>query len=203
MAIIYKITNKVDNKCYIGFTTKTLEFRWTKHVKDAERGSELFFHRAIRKYGPESFYKEILTESDNEEFLLNIMESQYIAMYKSNNSDYGYNMTSGGESTLGHKHSEETKQKLREQRLGEKSPIFGKKQSQEHKEKRKLFRSGEDHPRTGKTSWNKGIPRTEEERKKISESHKGKKMPPRSPEHSRKISEANKGKPKPRKKPTT
>jgi len=198
MAIIYKITNKVNAKVYIVFTTKTLEERWKAHLKDVRRESNTIFHNSIRKYGPESFYKEILTESDNEEFLLNIMESQYIAMYQSNNPDYGYNMTSGGE---GGSKNQEARQRLSKimigKNLGKKLPPItedhrrklseaqkGKKFSEEHCRNLSISKIGSNHPMFGKK-------RSEETRHKISESLRGRKP---SEEHQRKVAESNRGK---------
>ena len=117
MAIIYKITNKVNGKIYIGFTTKTLEERWKWHVS-CSISPKYIFHKSIKKYGSDSFYREILSESDNEEFLLKVMEPQYIAMYQSNNRDYGYNMTSGGEGIIGFRHSDISRAKMSESKSG-------------------------------------------------------------------------------------
>ena len=49
---IYKITNKVNGKSYIGQTRNTVEFRWRQHYKAKDNK---YFHRAIQKYGKENF----------------------------------------------------------------------------------------------------------------------------------------------------
>lgn len=88
--IIYKITNKVNNKVYIGQTRYTLEFRWRQHQ---HKKDNTYFHNAIHKYGIENFELEILEECDIE--LLNSKEMFYIAKYDSFKN--GYNLTIGGD----------------------------------------------------------------------------------------------------------
>lgn len=88
--IIYKITNKVNNKVYIGQTRYTLEFRWRQHQ---HKKDNTHFHNAIRKYGPENFSVEVLEECDYED--LNSKEIFYIAKY--NSFAEGYNLTLGGD----------------------------------------------------------------------------------------------------------
>lgn len=88
--IIYKITNKVNGKSYIGQTRYTLEFRWRQHL---HKKDNTYFHNAIRKYGAENFSLEVLEECPY--FNLNEREIFYIAKYDSFNS--GYNLTIGGD----------------------------------------------------------------------------------------------------------
>lgn len=87
---IYKITNKVNNKSYIGQTRYTVEFRWRQHQ---HKKDNTYFHNAIRKYGVENFIVEILEECDYKD--LDSKEIYYIAKYDTFNN--GYNMTFGGE----------------------------------------------------------------------------------------------------------
>lgn len=88
--IIYKITNKVNSKSYIGQTRYTLEFRWKQHI---HKQDNTYFHNAIRKYGADSFTREILEECNIED--LNSREIFYIAKFDTFNS--GYNLTIGGD----------------------------------------------------------------------------------------------------------
>ena len=91
MACIYKVTNKINNKCYVGFTQHTADQRFKRHITDSKRmGSP--FHKAIQKYGSDSFAIEVLEESDNAHYLHNERESFWIASY--NNT---YNIQTGGE----------------------------------------------------------------------------------------------------------
>ena len=96
--IIYKVTNKINNKIYIGQTINSLTRRKTNHYAAARTKKDtLFFHKAIRKYGKDNFIWEVLKQADTREEL-NELECFYIKQYNSNNSEYGYNMTAGGES---------------------------------------------------------------------------------------------------------
>lgn len=52
--IVYKATNKLNDKVYIGITTKTLRHRMSIHKKDA-KVKNTYFYRAIRKYGFDNF----------------------------------------------------------------------------------------------------------------------------------------------------
>lgn len=88
--IIYKITNKVNGKSYIGQTRYTLEFRWRQHI---HKKDNTYFHNAIHKYGVENFSQEILEECDVND--LNSKEIFYIAKYDTFNN--GYNLTIGGD----------------------------------------------------------------------------------------------------------
>ena len=94
--IIYKITNLINNKVYIGKTTKTIQWRFNKHLKDSYNNPNTTIHiqRAILKYGENNFkIEEIDKASSLEE--LNQKEKYWIAYYNSQNE--GYNMTSGGD----------------------------------------------------------------------------------------------------------
>lgn len=93
MGIIYKATNLTNNKIYIGQTVKSLIRRKQLHISDAERGSELYFHRALRK-NKDIFQWETIEECEN--CFLNEREIYWISEYKSNNQNTGYNLTSGG-----------------------------------------------------------------------------------------------------------
>ena len=67
--IIYKITSP-SGKIYIGQTTKSLEYRWKQHVKDAmneNRKRCRVFHNAIRKYGQENMIREVVCECNKDE----------------------------------------------------------------------------------------------------------------------------------------
>lgn len=101
MGYIYKVTNKINNKLYIGKTIKTIEQRWHEHCWQAQNsaGSYFLLHKAILKYGQENFLLEPIWEGPNEE--LDAKEKQYILQYDSYfTHNKGYNMTYGGEGTV-------------------------------------------------------------------------------------------------------
>ena len=87
---IYKITNKVNGKSYIGQTRYTIEFRWRQHI---HKKDNTYFHNAIKKYGVDNFIVEKLEECNIED--LNEKEIYYIAKY--NTFKDGYNLTIGGD----------------------------------------------------------------------------------------------------------
>lgn len=91
--IIYKHTNKINKKCYIGQTCQTLERR-ARPCGEGYKDSPLFWN-AIQKYGWENFSHEIL-ESGLTEDEVNEKERFWIKYYNSYNSDEGYNSTPGG-----------------------------------------------------------------------------------------------------------
>ena len=95
--IIYKITNRINGKVYIGQTIHTLEQRWKQHLKNARNGVKTHLYSAIRKYGEENFEPEIICSADTKEEL-NLLETHYIQEY--NSIDVGYNMVDGGNNNV-------------------------------------------------------------------------------------------------------
>ena len=98
MGCIYKVTNLDNGKIYIGKTCRPLNVRKSQHLRDS-RKSMAYFHRAIRKYGKDSFIWEEIYKSDNEKELFK-KEKEYIALYESNKHGVGYNLTIGGEGAV-------------------------------------------------------------------------------------------------------
>ena len=93
---IYKITNKVNNKVYIGQTRYTVESRWRQHLKNynvEHRKQPLYL--AFEKYGIENF--EIETVEEVNVNSLDEREIFWIAKY--NSFKEGYNATIGGQGT--------------------------------------------------------------------------------------------------------
>lgn len=93
---IYKITNVVNGKIYIGQTVQTLHQRWLRHCSKTG-GSCSYLHRAILKYGKENFKIEVIMETEQD--FLNVTEQFYIHHYKSTDHRIGYNLTEGGKTT--------------------------------------------------------------------------------------------------------
>lgn len=106
---IYKITNLINGKIYIGLHTASVfdEKYWGS-------GSDL--KAAQRLYGLENFSREILQWCDSLEDL-NRAECYWIDHLNSRNPEVGYNIQPGGVSHFGYKHSESTKQRLREKSI--------------------------------------------------------------------------------------
>lgn len=120
---IYKITNNVNGKIYIGKHS-------TDNLEDDYMGSGIVLHKAKQKYGVESFTKEYLAFCDTEE-MLNFLEKFYIKKFNAQNPKIGYNLTSGGDGVIGYIQTEEAKNKISETHKG-------KKLTEEHKRKMSL-----------------------------------------------------------------
>lgn len=92
---IYKIENKVNGKVYVGQSI-AIKIRWQQHKYEAQTGEKQApLYLALRKYGIENFSFEVLEECPQE--LLNEKEIFWIAHYKSNDRDFGYNVLAGGQ----------------------------------------------------------------------------------------------------------
>lgn len=114
MGFIYKITNKITNKCYIGETKKANPYlRWNEHKSKIEKGIGCpALQDAIKKYGIDNFKFEVLIicfDEDRYKF-----EKEYIKKYNSI-APNGYNLTTGGEGGgfYGKKHTENTIDKIK------------------------------------------------------------------------------------------
>ena len=120
--IIYKITNTINNKCYIGQTTRTLEKRKYDHLYYGRINERLtYLQYSVYKYGWVHFEWEVLCECQSKDEM-DEMEYHYIKQYNSKEDAWGYNMTEGGAGKAGAKLSEETKMKIGHGNLGKVRP---------------------------------------------------------------------------------
>jgi group I intron endonuclease len=104
---IYLITNTVNQKKYIGIT-RNLRGRWYQHK--ITNGSSPYLHKAIKKYGIESFVFEHLATAFNLDFA-QIIEKNLISEFGTK-APKGYNLTDGGEGVNGLEVSHETRMRL-------------------------------------------------------------------------------------------
>jgi group I intron endonuclease len=167
---IYIIENKVTGAAYVG-KSNDVRRRWYKHQTAAKTGAEGYLYRAMRKYGIENFNIHIADEAEDEVYVLNVLEPEWI-QYLQEMKVKLYNLTDGGDGIPGFKHSEEAKLMI-----GLKNSQ--KNCSEETKEKLRKINSG------------KSV--SDEARKKISAALQGVKKPPRSKEHCEKLSKACNG----------
>lgn len=109
VSCVYVITNKINGKCYVGKSVN-LAVRVKKHREFLMSGTQVLY-KATRKYGPENFTLQILSESLSDEELLKaeVEAIQVLNTYIPN----GYNMTRGGEGMAGYVQSEATKDRRR------------------------------------------------------------------------------------------
>ena len=152
MGYIYKITNKVNNKVYIGQTIRTIEERYQRHLSEAKRRTNRPLYDSMNHHGIDNFIVEQVVEAPDDK--LNELEVFYIAKYKTTDPAFGYNLTTGGDSFKSCLSPEAKK------RAAEKisKALKGKKQPKELVEKR--------------TAKLRGQKRTEEQRKRFSEGQK-------------------------------
>lgn len=190
--IVYKHTNKLNDKKYIGITMQEPNKRWL-NGKGYQNND--YFNKSITKYGWDNFFHEVLYEHLTKEEAEQ-KEIELIAQYKSNQREFGYNIANGG-NCVGSM-SEETKKKISESHIGkpawnkglhigvgESNSFYNKKHSEETKRKISLANKGrkktleqiEKLRNSCKETWKKKIEDgyivSEETRKKISNANKG------------------------------
>lgn len=169
---VYVHTNKFNGKKYVGITSMNPKDRW-KNGNGYSNNS--YFTNAIRKYGwEEGFTHEIIAEDLSEEAACQ-MEKDLIAEYNCMNPN-GYNATSGGE--IGKEYSEELRQRLSKIITDRMNSPEVKAKMAEYFANRNYY--GENNPNynnhrlAGKNNPNWGKRLSEDTKKKISDTHKGK-----------------------------
>jgi hypothetical protein len=169
---IYRATNKINQKIYIGFTAHW-PHRINGHNYDRRYGNtNKAFYNAIAKYGWAAFEWEPIYQSQDYEHTLKTMEPHFINEYRSwvgFEDCNGYNTTLGGEGAKGWKRSPELIESHRQQ-------MTGRKQTPEHVEKR--VKNGIKNGNYGKGM--KGRNHSLESLSKMSDAQKGK---PKSEQH--------------------
>jgi hypothetical protein len=175
--IIYKTTNRISGKIYIGQHN-------VKNIEDMDNdyyGSGKYLKKAIKKYGRNNFLREIIAVCGSRE-IANILEIEYIKIYKS----FGYKMYNvrpggqgfynGGLSPFkGKHHSDSAKEKLRNGHLGKKAGPHteGTKRKIGEANKLRIWKD-ESRKKIGEKAKiiNRGIVRSEETKRRMSEARK-------------------------------
>lgn len=121
MAFIYKITNDINQKVYIGMTERTIEERFKEHCKNYkyEQCEKRPLYVAMKKYGIEHFHVELVEETDNPEE----REQYWIKFYNSYGN--GYNATIRGDGRSFIDNSQVIKTYLQTQNLKETAALLG------------------------------------------------------------------------------
>lgn len=120
MSYIYKITNLLNNKIYIGYTSRSIFRRFYEHIWEAYNSSyeenKSLLYSAIRKYGAENFIIESLIEFNEEKEDWKLLEKKYIKEQGSL-SPNGYNILEGGNRPPIHYGNENNKTKIKDEKL--------------------------------------------------------------------------------------
>jgi len=188
---IYKITNHINNKIYIGLNSNTVE------KSKSYYGSGKLIILAIEKYGKENFSKEILERGITDKDILVERELYWIAKYGTYNNPNHYNLTKGGEGTFGwtgntgSKRSPAQKANISAGRKGihqspeciaaQSAKRVGSKRSAETKAKMSIASTGRLHSDVTKTKMSisqTGVLHTAETKAKIAATLLGKKRGP-------------------------
>jgi len=121
MAKIYCIKH-LDRIVYVGYTSMSIERRWTMHRSHAKRGYKYILYRAMRKYGIQDFSIELIADyALPDDYVANVCEPFWIRHLRTHKNFGGYNMTWGGElppSTKGRKHTPEHRARVADARRG-------------------------------------------------------------------------------------
>lgn len=204
---IYSIRNLVNGKEYIG-KTSNISSRFSHHKAQLENNSHpnIYLQNSWNKYGENNFEFLILENCERDDAKLKELEIYYIRNHNSFRGvgDSGYNLTRGGEGTLGRIVTEKTKLKISKSVKGK---TLGRKDSKETVEKKSIRMSGSKNPMfgispsketrrkisealSGENHYGYGKHRSDETKVKISKSLTGK---IKSEEARRKLSETNSG----------
>lgn len=97
---IYLVTNTISGTKYVGFTGKTLSERIETHKQSYRAGVKSKLYNSVKKYGWEKFTFDTIYQSKDGQHCLNVMEPVFIKEYNTFND--GYNLTLGGEGTVGY-----------------------------------------------------------------------------------------------------
>jgi group I intron endonuclease len=116
--IVYLITNRINQKIYIGKTKESLRRRWVVHISHAKTRAHTPLHNAVRKYGEHNFTLEIISNHNSIEEM-DKAEIEAIKKFNSNDKSIGYNLTSGGDGApigntfmKGHHHTKKSRKKM-------------------------------------------------------------------------------------------
>lgn len=178
---IYRLTSP-SGRSYIGLS-KDVRKRWSEHQLSARNNESNTLHKAIRKYGWNSFNKEVIATG----LYVNIKFLEISAIYIFDTFNKGYNMTTGGDGTSGNKKTPEQIERLREVNLGR--FVSEETRARQSEAQKGLTRSAEHKANIGLASKKfhqthhigaqiskakKGVPQTEEARRIHAESQRAK-----------------------------
>ena len=160
---IYMARNTINGKSYIGFDSKWPKRKYEHHYNSTTTTSNQVFYNAIRKHGWDNFEWSVLYQSQDADHTLSVMENYFIMQYNSYihfENSTGYNMTLGGEGTIGYKHTMETRNNISKSLIGKTKGKSKPAKSIASRRKISISKKGNIPWNKGKTglqtAWNKG-----------------------------------------------
>ena len=143
--VIYKITNKINGKSYIGQTIRGFDNRYKYNLRKNTHNQ--YLREEIEDYGIDNFAINKNFDYAFSKNELDIKEKAYIRLYKTNNPKYGYNCTDGGHDC---KFNQEYKNKLSTVKYGANNPMFGTSHTEHTIELMSEKKIGRNNPRSRK-----------------------------------------------------
>lgn len=167
--LVYKYTNQVNGKLYIGITIRSLETRHKEHLSHINDNFAL--HRALKRYGVENFEVSVI---DNAKTLNELKQKEKywikeLNTYVHSENSNGYNLTLGGDGVEGRPLSDEARAKIKKAaieqkrfkgknnpnygvkaRKGKDHPMYGTKHSNETLQKQSIIKAKDKNPMYGK-----------------------------------------------------
>lgn len=137
----YKITNTVNDKCYIGMTKRDIHARFSEHIRCANNNHDVNndyvmpIYNAMRKYGVDHFEVRELHSGEFESYQdAEIIEGKLIVEHNSLLSRNGYNLNKMNENGT-RTYEKEVTVKIVENNIGKNNPFYGKKHTEETRQK--------------------------------------------------------------------
>lgn len=154
--VIYKATNVLNGKSYIGQTVCGYKDRFAAHVRASMDESDIYFHRALRKYGHENFKLSVVASAYSKQ---DLEDKEILMIRKHRTMKCGYNLTPGGRSLA-----------------GDSNPNYGNKWTDKQRSHLSVMRKGtksSEETRRRVSIASTGRKHSEESKRKISDANKG------------------------------
>ena len=180
---VYAIQNKINYKIYFGQTIQDLEKYWEYNKRCALLGKTYkpALYAAIRKYGPDNFSLIHIGDANSKEELDN-WERLVILVYGTKNKEFGYNLTNGGDGTIGAERTQEWRDNISAGNTGKTWTDERKLQWSEYQKGKTLSEAHKQNIGIGVTGTKKP-PQWVDKLILRNISRKGEKRKPRTPEH--------------------